>query len=162
MGSGDEPLGLLGLELSGGVVDRRLECSPVEVGGAGRHTVLGQGGGPCAFSGVDGTVPCVEVCACGGRSIVIRLRVRRTCQTFVRPLISRAEVQGTVLVWTCIGHEGATTFRCGAAASPESVADAADSLDAVGDGAQFPAEAANHDVDGVAATVVIGAPDLAE
>jgi hypothetical protein len=46
--------------------------------------------------------------------------------------------------------------------SPESVADAADSLDAVGNGAEFPAEAANHDVDRVAATVVTRAPYLAE
>ena len=49
-----------------------------------------------------------------------------------------------------------------AVASPESVADAADSLDAVGNGAQFPPEAANHDVDRVAATVVTRAPYLAE
>ncbi len=47
-------------------------------------------------------------------------------------------------------------------ASPKSVADATDSLDAVGNGAQFPPDAANHDVDRVAATVVTGAPDLAE
>ena len=49
-----------------------------------------------------------------------------------------------------------------AVASPESVADATDSFDAVGDGAQFPPEAANHDVDRVAATVVARAPHLAE
>src|SRR3954454_24718748 len=49
-----------------------------------------------------------------------------------------------------------------AVASPESIADAADSLDAVGNGAQFPPEAANHDVDGVAATVITRAPNLAE
>src|SRR5882672_5670441 len=49
-----------------------------------------------------------------------------------------------------------------AVASLESIADAADSLDAVGNGAQFPPEAANHDVDGVAATVITRAPHLAE
>src|SRR3954470_25016230 len=49
-----------------------------------------------------------------------------------------------------------------AVASPESVADAADGLDAVGNGAQLPPEAANHDVDRVAATVVTRAPHLAE
>src|SRR3954453_7526548 len=49
-----------------------------------------------------------------------------------------------------------------AVASSESIADAADSLDAVGNGAQFPPEAANHDVDTVAATVITRAPSLAE
>src|SRR4051812_28189561 len=49
-----------------------------------------------------------------------------------------------------------------AVVSPESIADAADSLDAIGNGAQFPPKAANHDVDGVAATVVTRAPHLAE
>ena len=34
------------------------------------------------------------------------------CQTFVKPLISGAEIQGTVLMWTWIGDEGATTFCC--------------------------------------------------
>src|SRR3954453_22009844 len=49
-----------------------------------------------------------------------------------------------------------------AVTSPESIADTADSLDAVGNGAQFPPEAANHDVDGVAATVITRAPHVAE
>ena len=87
---------------------------------------------------------------------------RQTCHTFVKPLISSAEIRGTVLIWTWIGDEGATTFNCEGRGSPESVADAADSLNAVGNGAQFPAEAANYDVDRVAATVVTRAPYLAE
>ena len=90
-------------------------------------------------------------------------RVRQRV-TFVKPLISSAEIQGTILMWTWIGEgdEGATTVSCLGRGSPESVADAADSLDAVGNGAEFPAEAANHGVDGVAATVVGRAPYLAE
>ena len=32
--------------------------------------------------------------------------------TFVQPLISGAEIRGTVLMWTWIGDEGATTFSC--------------------------------------------------
>src|SRR5438093_1748274 len=71
----------------------------------------------------------------------------KTRHTFVRPLISSAEIQGTVLMFTWIGDEGAATFSCSGRGSPESVADAADSLNAVGNCAQFPAEAANHDVD---------------
>jgi len=70
--------------------------------------------------------------------------------------------QGTVPMWTRIGDEGATAFSYQGMASPQSIADAADSLDAVGNGAQLPPEAANHDVDGVAATVVARAPYLAE
>ena len=64
--------------------------------------------------------------------------------------------------WHGIGDEGATTSAARGVASPESVADAADSLDAVGNSAQFPPEAANHDVDRVAATVVTRAPYLAK
>jgi hypothetical protein len=81
-------------------------------------------------------------------------RVRQTCHTFVKPPISSAEIQGADLMCAWISDEGR--------GSPESVADAADSLDAVGNGAQFPPEAANHDVDRVAATVVTRAPYLAE
>src|SRR3954465_2338804 len=50
---------------------------------------------------------------------------------------------------------------CGVA-SPESVADAADSLNALSDGAEFPPQAEDHDVDCVAATVVTRAPYLAD
>src|SRR3954469_24147735 len=56
----------------------------------------------------------------------------------------------------------ASVHSANAVASPESIADTADGLDAVGNGAEFPAEAANHDVDVVAATVVARAPYLAE
>jgi len=30
----------------------------------------------------------------------------------VKPLISSAEIQGTVLMWAWIGDEGGTTFSC--------------------------------------------------
>src|SRR5437879_4404378 len=65
-------------------------------------------------------------------------------------------------MWTRISDEGLQPLATRAMASPESIADAADSLNAVGNGAQFPPEAANHDVDRVAATVVTRAPYLAE
>jgi hypothetical protein len=53
----------------------------------------------------------------------------------VRPKIASASGSGHRPMWTWIGDEGATTLSCWAVASSESVADAADSLDAVADGA---------------------------